>query len=752
MKLKTSAYLAIFLAFTITFAAFAPVSSNAYQAAQESSELLHVVCRKTESLEVSYAPTGKLLEKSVYVRFEIYNNNSSPAHVRIVDRVACINSSTLTFLYGTPQPATVETFGNLTRIVWENVTIDARKTIRYYYTAESLKKAPLAVNMSLRVHGEPARITEAEGIYFTNANISDTVSLQLRINNTLQPLYVANNRTAIQPLLCTVSLALSNDYFSGIKTSPKANTTSTMADKTVITWITFLGNVSKTLEASADIIDVGSWGEVTLDPIVIQASSSSEMLETYFTNAVNNLDFSIELMESFAASSEELCNQTSQMGRALEGIANATEEMSENTTLLVDSLMLVASSIEMADNMLNTSQTCLLLANSSLAQFMSDSETMGFLASHPELAVYLNHTVGNLTLAYTYIDWVRNGYEYGGETIPGLSEIADTLYGIAEAVNLTGTVTQNLTGQLNGLAQALYLISDSANQTKMELAPTLNQLKTEKASLEDVLLTFNSKTVVPFNLEIQPQSAEPQPLEILEENIAIEQLDANLWAVTAINASNLADHSQIAYCLSIQIKNGTANLEPKAEVYVNGEWQPAEKTLLGLQYDRHGGILYLSPWKKLNVSSSANLLVDWAGRPVRLTVPSQAKPDVEIKEVDYAELYENVEITATEGQTECSIIQPHIVIKNVTAPKPPPPPPQPEKTLMEILMEYMQKPEVWLLLLLAVVLAAVLFKAAKKAKKKRQAKLWREKTGETEKADVEELLKEIEAIERALSS
>jgi len=144
--------------------------------------------------------------------------------------------------------------------------------------------------------------------------------------------------------------------------------------------------------------------------------------------------------------------------------------------------------------------------------------------------------------------------------------------------------------------------------------------------------------------------------------------------------------------------------------------------------------------------------VDWAGRPVRLTVTSQAKPDVEIKEVDYAELYENVEITATEGQTECSIIQPHIVIKNVTAPKPPPPPPQPEKTLMEILMEYMQKPEVWLLLLLAVVLAAVLFKAAKKAKKKRQAKLWREKTVETEKADVEELLKEIEAIERALSS
>lgn len=752
MKLKTSAYLVLLVAFLTNSAMFTSLSLNIYGAAQNSNELPHIVCRKTESLKVSYAPTGQLLEKSVYVSFEIYNNCSSPAHIRIVDRATCINSSTLTFLYGTSPPATVETFGNLTRIVWENITINARKTLRYYYTAESLKKTPLAVNMSLRVNGEPAQITEAEGIYFTNANISDTISFQLNITNKLQPLYVADNRTALQPLLCTVSLALSNDYFSGIKTSPKANTTSTMADKTVITWITFLGNVSQTLEASADVIDVGSWGEVTLDPIVIQASSSSEMLETYFTNAVNNLDFSIELIERFAASSDELCNQTRQMGKALDGIANATGEMSENTTLLVDSLMLVASSIEMADTLLNTSQTCLELANSSLAQFMSAPETMDFLDSHPELWIYLYHAVGNITLAYTYIDQVRNGYEYDGATLPGLSEIADTLYGIAQSINLTGIVMQNLTAQLNGLTQTLYMISDGANQTRMELELTLNELETEKASLEDVLLTFNSKAVVPFDLEIQPQGAEPPPLEIRDENISIEQLDTNLWAVTAINASNQADHIQIAYCLGIQIKNETTKLEPKAEVYINGEWQPAEKTLLGLQYDKHSGTLYLFPWKKLNAPSTANLLVDWAGRPLRLTVTCKAKPDVEIEEVDYAELYGNVEITATEGQTACSIIQPHIVIKNVTAPKPPPPPPQLEKTLLEILTEHLQKPEIWLLILLAIVLAAVLFKAAKKAKKKRQAKLWREKTVEAGKVDVEKLLKEIEAIEKALSS
>ena len=735
MSIKRLACFSVF--FVLFFALFSPVIVRV-SGGDVTNGSSRIICRRTELWEMQCAPNGRLLEKSVYVRFEVYNNGSSPVRIRIVDRIGYINVSTLSVLYGTLEPSKTENFGNITRIIWENVTVGARKTLRYHYTAESLKAPPVAVNMTLLVNGKPAEITETELIYFTHANISDTLSFQITLQNILKPLYIAENRTAVQPLFCTVSVALSTNYFSGIKTSPKSNSTSTVADKTVMTWMTFLQNNSHTLEASADIIETGPWGEVALDPISIQVSSSSETLETYFENMVSNLNFSIELMENFIASSKELSNQTRQMGEALEGIAQATQEMSGNTTLLVDSLMLTASSIEMADDMLNESQTCLKRANETLVQFLD---------SHPEFTAQILPAVINLTSAYMLIDGVRKGYEYDGIIVPGLSQIADALYNIAQNVSLTGTVMQNMTVQLNGLAEALHLISEEANQTKMELEPALNELKTEKASLEDTLLTFNSKVITPFNLEIQPQDETFPPLEIRSENITLEQLNSNLWAVTAINASNPTNHTQIVYCLSLQLKNETTNLEPKVEVYVNGEWQPTEKSLLGLEYDQHNQILYLSPWKKLNASSNVNVLVDWAGRPLRIKVKSENEPTVDIN-VDYAEMLENVE-TEAEGRTNYMLVQPHLIIKNFTTPEPPQPPPEPTKSLFDAITEQLQKPETWLVTTLILLSIIVCYRIIK-ARKERERRIMREESAVLEEMEVERLLKEVEKLEKRL--
>jgi hypothetical protein len=713
---------------------------------KSENEFSKVTCRKIEMWEIKYAPTGKLLEKYVYVRFEIYNNGSSPVRLRLVDRIEMINSSTLSVLYGTPLPSIIENFGNITRLIWENVTIEAKKTVRYHYTAESLRNPPVAVNMTLSVNGETAKVTEAELLYFMKANLLDTLSFRLTMQNKLQPLYIADNRTAVQTLFCTINLALSNDYFSGIKTSPEANSTSTLADKTVITWITFLGNDSQTLEASADVIDVGSWGEVIIDPIVIQVSSSSETLKTYFRNMVNNLDFSIELMERFVTSSEELSNQTLQMGRALEGIAEATGQIKENSTLLADSLLLVSSSLQMADSTLEFSQKCIQLANSSLTEFMNAPETITFLNSNPHLKAYLNHTLGNLTLAYISLDALRKG----NETVPSINEIANIIYEIAQNVSLTGTVIENITIQLQGLAQSLYGISHGANQTKMELEPSLDKLKKEKIALEDTLLILDSKAMIPFDLEIQLENEIPPSL-IVQPPI-IEKLENSTWAVTTINVSNPASHSRMIYSLSIHLKAGTTVLQPEIEVYINGKWNSIEPSLLGLKYDEKNGTLYVLPWIQLNASSSVNMLVDWAGRPIRLIVKGENEPKVNI-EIDYAELYEKIEIVSTEGQTSCSLLQPHLLIKNATTPQPPSPPPPPEKTMFDILMEYLQKPQTWLLIVLSIILVITCYQVAKKVKKQRALRARREKAGGIEEdAAVERLLKEIEEMERELKS
>lgn len=599
----------------------------------DENKVSEVVCRKTELWEVKYSPTGKLLEKSVYVRFEIYNNGSFPVRLRIVDRLELINSSTLSVLYGTPTPTFMESFGNISRIVWENVTLEAGKTVRYHYTAESLRSSPISVNMTLLVNGKKAKVTEAELIYFTKANLSDTVSFKLTLQNNLQPLYVADNRTAIQPLFCTVSLALSNDYFSGIKTSPKVNSTSTLADKTVITWITFLGNNSKTVEASADVIDVGSWGEVVIDPIVIQVSSSSETLKTYFENMVNSLNFSIELMENFISNSDRLSNQTHQIAKALEEIASKIEQS-------------------------------------------------------------------------------------------GMPDIAE---------------------QLRQLVQSLYQISAGADQTRIELESSLSELKRERTDLKDVLLTFNSKIMVSFDLEIRPENGADFPLTVQPK---IEKLGDNGWAVTAINVSNPAGNDRFLYGLSIQLKTGDTLLEPQVETYVNGKWSLVESKKLGLEYYERNRTLYTFPWIRLNSSSTANLLLDWAGRPLRLKLKCESEPEASVK-IDYAELHDWVEVTATEAQTSYSILQPHLIIRNATTPKTPTPPPSPEKNLLDILTEYLQRTETWLTIILFLTVLTC-YKVFRKAKKQRALKTMQKRATVIEDADVERLLKEIKEMEKRL--
>ena len=145
--------------------------------------------RKNELTEVKYTPMGDLISKVTQVWFELYNNGSQPATVSIVDRVDSINASTLNMLYGTPKPDGLENFGNLTRILWENVRINASSSIKYQYLAESRKKIPVILNETLLVNGKPANITQTRNLYIVKANISDTIDFQITVKNSIQKLH-----------------------------------------------------------------------------------------------------------------------------------------------------------------------------------------------------------------------------------------------------------------------------------------------------------------------------------------------------------------------------------------------------------------------------------------------------------------------------------------------------------------------------------------------------------------------------------
>lgn len=737
MKLK-SLFTSILLITLLIFALIEFTTLFTLAQDDDAQTVPYVTCKKTELMEVKYAPTGELLDKSVYVRFEIYNNGSSTVSLNVTDRIACINSSTLLTLYGTPTPID-SNFGNLTKITWENVTVDAGKSITYQYTAESLRTTPITVNTTLLVNNKPANITKSRNIYSTWANISNTVTFQITLTNAQQPLYIADNRTAVQPLLCTTSMPLSNDYFSGITFSPRANSTSTLAGKTVMTWITFLGNESQTLETSAKVVDVGPWGKIPIDPIIIQISSSSETLKSYFEGMTNSLNSNIELTENFLNSSSEISTQTFGMYQAIEEIANVTGEFGENTTALVENLCLISQGLKTADSLLEMAQSCIQLASSNLTTFMNDSRTQTFLRSYHDLSVYLNNTMTNVAMAYQFINMTR----YGNATVPGLNQLAGMTYEIAQNVNSRGVILGNVTEQLHGLADGLHSMSDITNQTKLELEQPLSELKTEKARLKDIVLTFNSKAIVPFDLEIKRGEANA-PCTV---NPTIKRLDNTKWRVTNITMFNPANYSRIIYGLSIQLKHGDALIKPFVEVYMDGEWQtPPNMEQLGLSYNSTTETLYIWPWMRIDANSTANMLVDWTGRPLHLLINCETKPTIEYK-TDVVDLQKNVETGFTEGQLLCSVIQPQLIVQNFTAPPPPAPTPSPPKSLAELIIEYLQKTEIQLLILIVVAIIAI---ACGILRKSRKGKVAEKREISKRKIETETLLKEIDEVKRIL--
>lgn len=720
-----------------TIARFNPSFATAQNAGSQAAP--YIICKKTELMEVKYAPTGEVLEKSVYVNFEIYNNSSSSVNLNVTDRVMCINSSTLSTLYGTPMPTEFESFGNLTKITWKNVTADAGKNIRYQYTAESLRTEPIMVNTTLLVNNKSANITKSKNTYLTNVNLSDTVTFLLAVTNAQQPLYIADERTAVQPLLCTTSVPLSNDHFSGMKTSPKANSTSTFGGKTITTWLTFLSNESQTFEISANVADVGSWGEISIDPITIQISSSSEALKTYFQGMISSLDFSIDLMENFIDSSSKLSTQTFQIHQAIKEIANATAELG-NATVLVETLCLISLSLKTADSLLEMAQNYAVLANLSLTAFLNDTRTLIFLGNpaNSNLTGYLTDAIANMTMAYELINMTR----YGNATVPGLDQLANMTYKIAQTINSTGVILGNVTEQLYDVANGLHLISNATDQTKAELEQSLNELKTEKSRIEDILLTFDSKATVPFDLEIRRSKADSctsQP--------AIERVNSTVWKVTNITMFNPANYSRIIYKLSIQLKLEDEPLNPFVEVYVEGGWEsPSSVAQLRLVYNSSTKTLCSWPWMKIDANSVSNVLVDWAERPMRLLVNCEEEPQI-VYELDVADMQNCVKIDFTEGQLSCSVIQPQLIVQNYTAPPPPPIPPTPPKNLAELIIEYLQKTEIQLSILTVVAIIAVVYGVLRE---RRKEKITAKRDVLTRKIETETLLKEIDKVNRIL--
>ncbi len=286
---------------------------------------LSLETEKVEVIEVKYSPQGELLSKVVKVNFEVYNNGSSSAHVTIRDRVESVYPNTVTMLYGTPDPTKIIAFGNTSLITWSDVIIEAYDRIEYQYIAETWRKLPVTVNETVYVNENQTDLKRIGEIFTLDANVSDTLTIQVNIRNVVQQLFTGR-KGFTPPVSCTISMSFSKDYFSNIITSPEANSTSTLGDKSIVTWIILLDD-TVTLNLSTKVKEVSSWGEVAIEPLSIQIRQISATMETKVEQSIDALDDTIEMMGDFSNILEQFSVLAKRLGRLANEMASMVDEL-----------------------------------------------------------------------------------------------------------------------------------------------------------------------------------------------------------------------------------------------------------------------------------------------------------------------------------------------------------------------------------------------------------------------------------------
>jgi len=298
-----------------------------------------LVCRKNEIIEVGYSPMGDLISEMLRVKLEVHNNSSSPAYVDIRDRAECIDTSTLAMLYGAPYPRELETFGNTTIIAWNNVTIAAEDAVEYQYMVQASGRIPIVFNETIYVNGNRSTPRKIGKIYALDANISDTLTFQVTIRNVEQSLFTGR-KSLPPPILCTVTAVFSDDYFSDLTTNPEANSTSTVAGRSMVAWIIFL-NDSVTLNLSAKVKAIGPWGEVPIEPFTIQLEAIPEKMVNEIERSIEKLQDSIETLDDYVDMLEVLSRFIARAREIVGDLKSQINELTSEKADLEDQLLVI---------------------------------------------------------------------------------------------------------------------------------------------------------------------------------------------------------------------------------------------------------------------------------------------------------------------------------------------------------------------------------------------------------------------------
>ncbi|MEM2209275.1 MAG: hypothetical protein QXM32_03490 [Nitrososphaerota archaeon] len=406
-----------------------------------------IIIKKSKTIEISYDTEGFIKSKKIVITLKIDNKDVNRI-IDLIDRVENILPNTLTMLGGTPQPSMIENFGNITIIIWKNLKILSEETLTYEYSAETKENIPLDIEKKIYVNGKEAEKIYVKGTQFIKANVSDNILWSIKLKRKVNRI-LSGKTYVLEPLLVTVTLSLDEKTFSSIRTNPEANTTITLAGTNRISWLILLRENEVTLNLTAKVASVGTFGVVSIDSMLVQISENQEMVLKQIDSNIKSLEISKEAYDKIYLSSIKMRSSLEEVSKALNSLNSGLSSIVDKSSTISYGLKKSIDSLKMLSNASNK------LVDEGLEGIFSGVNVTKYAMENIEEALNATKLINENIL--NGLDAMASGY-------PSIISALEVIRS-----NLNATILA-----LNGLNQGITLAINYENTAITILQPLLN--------------------------------------------------------------------------------------------------------------------------------------------------------------------------------------------------------------------------------------------------------------------------------------
>ncbi|MEM2929194.1 MAG: hypothetical protein QXP60_09555 [Nitrososphaerota archaeon] len=468
-----------------------------------------IIIKKSKTIEISYDTEGFVESKKIVVTLKIDNKDIRNRIIDLIDRVENILPNTLTMLGGTPQPSTIENFGNTTIITWKNLKILSEETLTYEYSAETKEDIPLGIEKKIYVNGKEAEKVYVKGTQYIKANVSDNISWSIKLKRKIDRI-LSGKTYVLEPLLVTVTLSLDEKTFSSIRTNPEANTTMSLAGTNRISWLILLRENEVILNLTAKVASVGTFGVVSVDSMLIQISENQELVLKQIDSNIKSLEVSREAYDKIYLSSIKVRSSLEEVSKALNSLNSGLSTIVDKSSTISYGLEKSIDSLKMLSNASNK------LIDEGLEGVFSGVNATKYAMENIEEALNVTKLINENIL--NGLDAMASGY-------PSIISALEVIRS-----NLNATILA-----LNGLNQGITLAINYENAAITILQPLLshsdpNVQNTVKNALSNLTLSQSILQQVKNNMTMIITG-----LEMIVNNMG-QLIDGMKQASSGINA------------------------------------------------------------------------------------------------------------------------------------------------------------------------------------------------------------------------